>query len=216
MPFRTAVLGVDVTVDEIKLNAAGEIVAICSRGAHRQPIAIVDLPMSARVPEGAEWIDAYRRWRSWYDGRKGWPGGGRTRSGSRRRRTHGLMSAAATGCPPPRGNGQGARPEPQEAGIDRQPPPRVMEGATSRVHRGALRQAVREALSRAPSTRPERASAQAASATKGAGSRTFSCVRPRRPERTVLAFSIGRRRLCDCLQFVMFAAAQISLGRGTH
>jgi len=63
MPFQTTILGVDVTVDKVKLNAVGEIVAICSRERHRQPIAIVDLPCPPKTPEGAEWIDAYRRWR---------------------------------------------------------------------------------------------------------------------------------------------------------
>jgi len=63
VPFQTQVLGVVVDVKAVALNGAGEIVAICSRGKYRQPIAIVDLPMPANAPEGAEWVDAYRRWR---------------------------------------------------------------------------------------------------------------------------------------------------------
>lgn len=63
VPFRTEVLGMEVTVEDVELNAAGEIVAICSRGPHRQPIAVVDLPLPAEAPEGSEWIDAYRWWR---------------------------------------------------------------------------------------------------------------------------------------------------------
>jgi hypothetical protein len=63
VPFQAVVLGVDVTVEEVALNTAGEIVAMCTRGAHRQPIPIVDLPIPAETPEGVEWIAAYRRWR---------------------------------------------------------------------------------------------------------------------------------------------------------
>lgn len=63
VPFQTQVLGVEVTVDHVELNAVGEIVAICSRAKHRQPIAIVDLPMPVKAPDGAEWIEAYRYWR---------------------------------------------------------------------------------------------------------------------------------------------------------
>ena len=64
VPFQTQVLGVGVTVDDIGLNAAEEIVAICSREKHRQAIALIDLPLPADVPGGVEWIEAYRRWRS--------------------------------------------------------------------------------------------------------------------------------------------------------
>ena len=49
------------TVDDVELSAVGEIVAICSRGKHRQSIAIVDLPMPVKATDGAEWIEAYRR-----------------------------------------------------------------------------------------------------------------------------------------------------------
>jgi hypothetical protein len=64
VPFPTEVLGVEVTVEGVELNAVGEIVAICSRGEYRQPIAVVDLSLPGETPEGAEWIDAYRHWRS--------------------------------------------------------------------------------------------------------------------------------------------------------
>ncbi|MBP2321589.1 hypothetical protein JOF56_001974 [Kibdelosporangium banguiense] len=53
-PFQTVVLGVDVTED-------GQITAICVRGrpssASRSGPAVATPP-----PEGAEWIDTYRRW----------------------------------------------------------------------------------------------------------------------------------------------------------
>ncbi len=63
VPFRTQILGVEVTVQKVELNAVGEIVAICSRAKHRQSIAVVDLPMPAKTPDGAKWIEAYRHWR---------------------------------------------------------------------------------------------------------------------------------------------------------
>jgi hypothetical protein len=62
LPFVTDVLGVAVTVERIDLTPRDEIVAICRRGASRQAIAIVDLPLPAPPPAGAEWIVAYRRW----------------------------------------------------------------------------------------------------------------------------------------------------------
>jgi hypothetical protein len=64
LPFQTVVLGVDVTVEDVDLTDRGEIVALCSRGQFRQPISILDLPLPVPPPEGAEWIDAYRRWAS--------------------------------------------------------------------------------------------------------------------------------------------------------
>jgi hypothetical protein len=62
LPFRTEVLGVEVTVEKVDLNAADEIVAICRHGRSKQSIPIVDLPLPSPPPKGAEWILAYRRW----------------------------------------------------------------------------------------------------------------------------------------------------------
>ena len=62
VPFETSVLGLDVTVEEIALSDAGVIAAICRRGRFRQRISILDLPLPAPPPKGAEWIEAYRRW----------------------------------------------------------------------------------------------------------------------------------------------------------
>lgn len=50
-----------VTVTKIDLTADNEIVAICRRDAHKQPIPILDLPLPTPGPDGVEWIDAYRR-----------------------------------------------------------------------------------------------------------------------------------------------------------
>lgn len=61
MPFTTEVLGVEVTVTKVDLTGSG-VVAQCRAGRHRQAINILDLPLPTPPPEGAEWIDAYRRW----------------------------------------------------------------------------------------------------------------------------------------------------------
>lgn len=62
LPFATMVLGVEVTVGDVDLTGRGEIVAICRRGRVEQAIGILDLPLPDPPPEGAEWIEAYRRW----------------------------------------------------------------------------------------------------------------------------------------------------------
>ena len=62
VPFRTTVLGVEVTVQDIDLTGRNDIVAQCSRGAFRQAISVLDLPLPAPPPEGAQWIEAYRHW----------------------------------------------------------------------------------------------------------------------------------------------------------
>lgn len=62
LPFQTTVLGVEVTVKKIDLLPGSGIVAICVRGAYRQAIGILDLPLPDPRPEGSEWIDAYRHW----------------------------------------------------------------------------------------------------------------------------------------------------------
>ena len=61
MPFDTTVLGIEVTVRRVDLQAEG-IVAICHRGRDRQAIGILDLPLPGPAPEGAHWIDAYGHW----------------------------------------------------------------------------------------------------------------------------------------------------------
>lgn len=62
LPFVTRVLGQEVTVDKVDITSRGHIVAICAQGKSTQAIPILDLPMPDPPPEGAEWIDAYRRW----------------------------------------------------------------------------------------------------------------------------------------------------------
>lgn len=63
VPFETMVLGVSVTVERVDLDESESIVAICRRGRERQSLSILDLPLPTPAPDGAEWIEAYRRWR---------------------------------------------------------------------------------------------------------------------------------------------------------
>ena len=62
LPFQTLILGVQVQVEHLDLTDGEEIVAICRRGRTHQKIPILDLPLPASPPRGAEWIEAYRRW----------------------------------------------------------------------------------------------------------------------------------------------------------
>ena len=62
LPFQTTVLGVEVTVEGIDLTDRGDIVATCRRGAFRQAIRVLDLPLPKPAPAGTQWIEAYRHW----------------------------------------------------------------------------------------------------------------------------------------------------------
>ena len=63
VPFSTEVLGATVTVETIDMTDDEEFVAVCVRDKSRQPIRILELPLPEATPQGAEWIEAYRRWR---------------------------------------------------------------------------------------------------------------------------------------------------------
>ena len=60
VPFTTRVLGQVVTGIDITEN--DQIVAVCMFRNTVQAISVLDLPMPAPLPEGVEWITAYRRW----------------------------------------------------------------------------------------------------------------------------------------------------------
>ena len=62
LPFETRVLGVLITVERVDLDRGEQIVAICKRGRARQSLPIIDLPLPTPLPDGAEWIEAYRHW----------------------------------------------------------------------------------------------------------------------------------------------------------
>ena len=64
VPFETTVLEVPVTVERVDLDESEQIVVVCTRGRSRQSIPILDLPLPAPPPDGAEWIEAYRQWRT--------------------------------------------------------------------------------------------------------------------------------------------------------
>ena len=68
VPFSTTMLGVEVTVERVDLNKAGEIVAVCRHGREKQRVPVIDLPLPEPKPKGAEWVDAYRRWARWRSG----------------------------------------------------------------------------------------------------------------------------------------------------
>jgi hypothetical protein len=62
VPFATALLEVEVTVERVDLNDADEIVVVCRRGRESLRVPVIDLPLPKPEPRGTEWIDAYRRW----------------------------------------------------------------------------------------------------------------------------------------------------------
>jgi len=62
VPFKTEMLGMTVTVEELELTDDEQIVTVCSRGKSRQRVPILDLPLPDPPPEGWEWIEAFRRW----------------------------------------------------------------------------------------------------------------------------------------------------------
>ena len=61
-PFKTVVLGSEVTVTGIDEVPGPGIAAVCQRGKERQHIGILDLPLPSPPPAGSEWIAAYRHW----------------------------------------------------------------------------------------------------------------------------------------------------------
>jgi hypothetical protein len=62
LPFETSILGAPTMIERVDLTGRDQIVAICSRGRHKLRVPILDVPLPAPRPEGAEWIEAYRRW----------------------------------------------------------------------------------------------------------------------------------------------------------
>ena len=62
LPFKTEVLGMEVTVERLDMTDDEQIVAVCSRGKSQQRVSILDLTLPDPPPEGAEWIEAFRRW----------------------------------------------------------------------------------------------------------------------------------------------------------
>jgi hypothetical protein len=63
LPFRTRILGTEVSVVAVELDDEGALNAVCQHAGERQRIGLADLPLPSPPPAGAEWIAAYRRWR---------------------------------------------------------------------------------------------------------------------------------------------------------
>jgi hypothetical protein len=55
-PFKTEMLGVEVTVERLDMTDDEQIVAVCARGKSRQCVPILDLPLPTPPPIGADWI----------------------------------------------------------------------------------------------------------------------------------------------------------------
>ena len=62
LPFRTRILGIEVSVVAVEMDGDG-IKAVCESAGKQQRVGLLDLPLPSPPPSGAEWIAAYRRWR---------------------------------------------------------------------------------------------------------------------------------------------------------
>ncbi len=51
LPFKTEVLGVEVTVERLDMTDDEQIVAVCSRGKSQQPVPILDLTLPHPPPK---------------------------------------------------------------------------------------------------------------------------------------------------------------------
>jgi len=64
LPFETQILGVTASVESIDITEDDQLVAVCRKGKTQQRISLSELPLPSPPPEGAEWILAYRYWRT--------------------------------------------------------------------------------------------------------------------------------------------------------
>jgi hypothetical protein len=64
LPFETQIFGVTATVESIDITEDDQLVAVCRAGKTRQRISLSELPLPSPPPNGAEWIVAYRYWRT--------------------------------------------------------------------------------------------------------------------------------------------------------
>lgn len=63
LPFRTCILGIEVSVVAVEMDNDGGLKAVCEHAGKQQRIGLTDLSLPSPLPSGAEWIAAYRRWR---------------------------------------------------------------------------------------------------------------------------------------------------------
>jgi hypothetical protein len=64
LPFETEILGMTVTVEGIDITDDDQLVAVCRKDKTKQRISLLELPLPVPLPKGAEWIAAYRYWRT--------------------------------------------------------------------------------------------------------------------------------------------------------
>ena len=64
LPFETEILGMTVIVEGIDITEDHQLVAVCRKDKSKQRISLSELPLPSPLPKGAEWIDAYRYWRT--------------------------------------------------------------------------------------------------------------------------------------------------------
>ena len=62
VPFEVDILGISATVEDIDLAGRNDIVAVCTKGKTKQRISILNLNVPDPLPEGWEWVEAYRHW----------------------------------------------------------------------------------------------------------------------------------------------------------
>lgn len=64
LPFETEILGLTATVESIDITEDDQLVACCRAGKAQQRISLSELPLPSPPPAGAEWIAAYRYWKT--------------------------------------------------------------------------------------------------------------------------------------------------------
>jgi hypothetical protein len=64
LPFETVILGMTVIVEGLDITDDDQLVAVCRKGKTKQRISLSELPLPSPPPKGAEWIGAYRYWRT--------------------------------------------------------------------------------------------------------------------------------------------------------
>jgi len=64
LPFETEILGMTVIVEGIDITEDDQLVAVCRKDKTKQRISLSELPVPSPLPKGAEWIVAYRYWRT--------------------------------------------------------------------------------------------------------------------------------------------------------
>ena len=64
LPFEAEILGMTVIVERIDIIEDDQLVAVCRKDKAKQRISLSELPLPSPLPKGAEWIVAYRYWRT--------------------------------------------------------------------------------------------------------------------------------------------------------